>query len=201
LVNYTKTKEVKWYNKYIESEFDSYEVDYIGVYGLDKKIINKTVSPKLNSIDFIPKEMMAVLHKSKLKRFYVKIPEGIVYHTKRWVYNPLKLIKNILETGNINAIESLKKSDGEFGYIGNLFEENNNQRKQLEIAKKKAEESDRLKSSFLANLSHEIRTPMNAIMGFSDLLQDPSLDNEERIEYLKIIKIVETVWCLLLKTL
>jgi hypothetical protein len=55
------------------------------------------------------------------------------YHTKRWVYNPLKLIKNILETGNINAIESLKKSDGEFGYIGNLFEENSNQRKQLEI--------------------------------------------------------------------
>jgi hypothetical protein len=58
------------------------------------------------------------------------------------------LIKNILETGNINAIESLKKSDGEFGYIGNLFEENSNQRKQLEIAKKKAEESDRLKSFF-----------------------------------------------------
>jgi hypothetical protein len=48
------------------------------VYGLDKKIINKTVSPKLKSIDFIPKEMMAVLHKSKLKRFYKKIPEGIV---------------------------------------------------------------------------------------------------------------------------
>jgi hypothetical protein len=49
----------KWYNKYIESEFDSYEVDYIGVYGLDK-IINKTVSSKLKSIDFIPKEMMAL---------------------------------------------------------------------------------------------------------------------------------------------
>jgi hypothetical protein len=42
---------------------------------------------------------------------------------------------------------------------------------------------------------------MNAIMGFSDLLQDSNLDNKERIEYLKIIKIVETVWCLLLKTL
>jgi hypothetical protein len=33
------------------------------------------------------------------------------------VYNPLKLIKNILETGNINAIESLKKSDGEFDIL------------------------------------------------------------------------------------
>jgi PAS domain S-box-containing protein len=37
-------------------------------------------------------------------------------------------------------------------------------------AKKKAEESDRMKSAFLANMSHEIRTPMNAIIGFSDLL-------------------------------
>ena len=75
-----------------------------------------------------------------------------VYYTKRWVYNPLKLIKSILETGNVSSINSLKRSDGEFGYIGNLFEENSNQRKQLEISKQKAEESDTLKSSFLANL-------------------------------------------------
>ncbi|MDZ4331832.1 MAG: response regulator, partial [Flavobacterium sp.] len=57
-----------------------------------------------------------------------------------------------------------------------------------EISKQKAEESDTLKSSFLANLSHEIRTPMNAIMGFSDLLHDAKLEEEERLEYLKIIK-------------
>jgi hypothetical protein len=69
-----------------------------------------------------------------------------VYASTQSDGNPLKLIKNILETGN--CYRKFKKSDGEFGYIGNLFEENSNQRKQLEIAKKKAEESDRLKSSF-----------------------------------------------------
>nr|WP_315179654.1 response regulator [uncultured Flavobacterium sp.] len=299
LVHFTNTKDEKWYNKYILREFESYEADYIGIYGLDQKLINKTVSSKIKNFDFIPKEMMSVLYKSKLKRFYIKIPEGIVevfgatihpsndpkknktkpsgyffmarlldesfmsalgnissskvnlvssdyvianeddfvivgldlkdwknevvarllfkrpfnlnytntkeilfivvlvslinifvyvYYTKRWVYNPLKLIKSILETGNISSINSLKRSDGEFGYIGNLFEENSNQRKQLEISKQKAEESDTLKSSFLANLSHEIRTPMNAIMGFSDLLHDAKLEEEERLEYLKIIK-------------
>jgi|WetSurMetagenome_2_1015567.scaffolds.fasta_scaffold17172_4 PAS domain S-box-containing protein len=41
---------------------------------------------------------------------------------------------------------------------------------ELTLAKEKAEESDRLKTSFLQNMSHEIRTPMNAIMGFSSLL-------------------------------
>jgi PAS domain S-box-containing protein len=54
-------------------------------------------------------------------------------------------------------------------------------------AKEKAEESDRLKSAFLANLSHEIRTPMNAIMGFADLLKLP-VDENKRNEYVDIIK-------------
>ena len=37
-------------------------------------------------------------------------------------------------------------------------------------ARNKAEESDRLKTAFLANMGHEIRTPLNAIVGFADLL-------------------------------
>lgn len=44
-------------------------------------------------------------------------------------------------------------------------------------ARNKAEESDRLKTAFLANMGHEIRTPLNAIVGFADLL--PVVDNEE----------------------
>ena len=43
-------------------------------------------------------------------------------------------------------------------------------------ARNKAEESDRLKTAFLANMGHEIRTPLNAIVGFADLL--PVVDNE-----------------------
>ncbi|NPA67016.1 MAG: hypothetical protein GXO50_00235, partial [Chlorobi bacterium] len=46
--------------------------------------------------------------------------------------------------------------------------------------KRKAEESDRLKSAFLANMSHEIRTPMNAILGFSELLSKKDYDKEKR---------------------
>ncbi len=60
--------------------------------------------------------------------------------------------------------------------------------KQLVKAKIKAEESDLLKSAFIANMSHEIRTPMNAIYGFSGLLGDDDLLEEERNEYIGIVK-------------
>lgn len=50
----------------------------------------------------------------------------------------------------------------------------------LKAAKEKAEESDRLKTSFLNNMNHEIRTPLNAIIGFSDLLFDDYSQEEKR---------------------
>jgi PAS domain S-box-containing protein len=54
-------------------------------------------------------------------------------------------------------------------------------------AKEKAEESDRLKTSFLHNISHEIRTPMNAIVGFSGFLNEPGLTSKKRKQFTDII--------------
>ncbi len=55
-------------------------------------------------------------------------------------------------------------------------------------AKEKAEENDRLKSVFLANISHEIRTPMNGILGFAKLLKQSDLTYEEKQEFINIIE-------------
>jgi signal transduction histidine kinase len=57
---------------------------------------------------------------------------------------------------------------------------------ELKEALEKAEQSNRLKAAFLANLSHEIRTPMNGIVGFVDLLQYADDENTKE-HYLNII--------------
>lgn len=59
---------------------------------------------------------------------------------------------------------------------------------QLEKAKERAEESDRLKTAFLANLSHEVRTPMNGIMGFAELLKNDDINPAAQKKYIDVIQ-------------
>lgn len=58
----------------------------------------------------------------------------------------------------------------------------------LKVAKGKAEESDRLKTLFLANLSHEIRTPLNGILGFSNIICSGDADKDKLRFYGNIIE-------------
>lgn len=298
LVSFTKSKDITWFDRYIVNEFPTYEVDYIGIYNINKKFIAHTSKPNFKSKDFIPPQAMMHLYETKFSRFYMRVPEGVVevlggtihpsndpkkvktkpsgymfmarlldqkyfknledicsskiqlldkvnmdtignkkvtsviklrnadnmvvakllfqrpshlnfektkellliivivtlisliaaiHYSRKWIYKPLRLVTAILESDREISISLLKKEPGEFGYIGNLFEDHRKNRFQLEKSKEKAEESDKLKSTFLANLSHEIRTPMNAIIGFSDLLMDDKLSEDYKKKYLKII--------------
>lgn len=62
------------------------------------------------------------------------------------------------------------------------------EQRELETARKRAEESDKLKSAFVANISHEIRTPMNGILGFADLLMDSQIKTDKQDKYIQLIQ-------------
>src|SRR3984957_1018898 len=59
---------------------------------------------------------------------------------------------------------------------------------ELEAARQDSLAANRAKSAFLANMSHEIRTPMAAIIGYTDLLLDPTLGASERVNHVQTVR-------------
>ena len=108
-----------------------------------------------------------------------------------------RCVQNCLKNNSIETIEySLNTPNGTYLFEMRLAKLNSNsvisiarditRRKNaefsLEKAKKKAEESDRLKSVFLTNLSHEIRTPLHIITSFTKMLTESRLKATEKAE-------------------
>lgn len=94
-----------------------------------------------------------------------------------------KVTNNSNRPRHANAEINLESSSGlhdAYQLIENLI-------KQIEEDKILAQEASEAKSMFLANMSHEIRTPLNGIVGFTELLRDSGLD-EEQVEFIDIIE-------------
>ncbi|MFO7656490.1 MAG: PAS domain S-box protein [Bacteroidales bacterium] len=147
------------------------------LFGYEKKEF-LDLSPFDLTNDFNRDQLLSALGKMKMKNHvknkeitFIKKDGGFFNGllSANAVFNKLKEPKYFIFV--VQDISSFKKVEAELLY-----------------SKEKAEESDKLKSAFLANMSHEIRTPMNAIIGFSDLLSDPSLDHSEIGNYTCIIK-------------
>ena len=60
--------------------------------------------------------------------------------------------------------------------------------REAQLARDAAEGANQTKSMFLANMSHEIRTPMTAIVGYADLLLDPTQSDSDRLNWVQTIR-------------
>lgn len=94
--------------------------------------------------------------------------------------------QRIIHTIKCPMFDDNGQMTGLFGISRDVTERTLMEQSLLE-AKNKAEESDRLKTAFLQNISHEIRTPLNAIVGFTGLLDDPTLTLDKSKRYIDII--------------
>lgn len=75
--------------------------------------------------------------------------------------------------------KAYKNSDGTIAYFEGTAEDITTKKlaeEELIIAKEKAEQADKLKTYFLAQISHEIRTPLNVIVSFNNLIKEEIKD-------------------------
>ncbi len=102
--------------------------------------------------------------------------------------NSFNTMSNELQTLTSKLQEKIILLDTKNNEYAQLNKEYVEQNKELAKAKEKAEESDRLKTVFMANLSHEIRTPMNGILGFAQLLKEDFVTREDQLNYISMIE-------------
>ena len=147
--------------------------------GLDGKIrrANQSLCNTLgyNKDELMQKHISELSHPDDYKeeeRAHQKLFKGEIEHAyleKRYFRKDKTMIDTILTT--VLLRDSFKKP---YQYIIQVIDITNikETEKELISAKEQAEESDRLKSAFLAQMSHEIRTPVNTILNFISLIKE-----------------------------
>ncbi|MBN2480338.1 MAG: PAS domain S-box protein [Bacteroidales bacterium] len=131
----------------------------------------------------------SIIHPEDLERVLSTIHSGLLktkqYTVEYRILTADHKVKWVSDSGKpvYDQNQNVKWLDG---FIFDISERIN-VLEELKKAKQLAEEANKAKSEFLANISHEIRTPLNTVLGFAELLENMTLD-ETQLKYLNSIK-------------
>lgn len=159
---------------------------------LDKYHISKNSLPDdaliFNQKTRLTREHFIVLLSILVVLIFIIIVLSVVNRQRKREHRRSKNQLNRIKNQKIALEEAYKQLSSVILELENTNEKLTESNINLKEAKKKAEESDALKSAFLANVSHEIRTPLNSIVEFSSLLTQPDLEEETRETYAGLIE-------------
>ncbi len=174
-----------------------------GLYNLDAAIWFKMISDKANII-LKAQELIFEKMDQRAKDIQTQALQILIISTFIWIINLLlgilgyflsndisknikqleSVLKRVADDSDVNDeninLQTSKGTAKAYKILENIIE-------QTKRDKELAQEASEAKSMFLANMSHEIRTPLNGIVGFTELLKDSGLD-EEQIEFVDIIE-------------
>lgn len=191
--------------KALEKKQNEYEIQLLST-ATEQSPVSVIITDTKGVIQFVNKKFIQSTHhtREELHGRVLRVfkPENKSPDQYRNIMNNLQLgllykgeLKNIKDNGEIYwewvNISPIRDTNGAIiNYV--ILSEDITSRKQMEAdlvsAKEKAEENDRLKTSFLNNLSHEIRTPLNSIVGYSQLINTNEPDSVNIKKYSEIIQ-------------
>lgn len=164
-----KDNALKCYQRYIEID-DSLKIAYEEMASSEFATLLNVEKLNVENNELILKSQQAVLHNRKM-----------------WIV--LLIVVLIVVVIFLYRVSSLNNKLKRFG--AELLQKNEDlmeSQAELSIAKEKAEEVSRMKTTFIQNMSHEIRTPLNSIVGFSQVIAGIMDDNKDVKEFADIIE-------------
>lgn len=178
-----KDVNIQLYNPLEKFWFYTYNQD-------GNNIIEKINNPDKLKEEIIVKNESVLLSKTDLQNKNYENKDDNLKHLILVPLNFFKEMFGVLElkfySGDVNpnmVFNNLLKAQENISLIINK----NYINLKIKESEEKVKEIEKFKTSFLSNLSHEVRTPMNSILGFSSLLSDDFLSEEEKAEYIQLI--------------
>lgn len=141
------------------------------------EVIGKSTSMFFPSHDEWERTSEAMLNAFKNKMDYCKTERKLINKNNKTIYCEIHTSFIYYENNKVKAVS-----------VYHDITEKKQLIEELISARIKAENKEKLKSMFLADIAHEVRSPLNGVLGFTQLLMSPCIKPESQKHYLEIIK-------------